>query len=546
MTGELADTERVIVAYIESHVPEDCMLDKISRGTNKSRATVLKYLETLNAKGILDYRLVGRSKLWLLKHAPEKSLTVRHDAIPEPAGDVKRLSDLASEMHRLKAREEALQESIESPDRIVFSIDRALNIISANASFDTIFAGRKNFRELVLPDDAGKLERILMSKVNISADIGILEKPGVYSPYRLEFSRIEEHGEMIGSAAVGESLSGMKRAKKDLEALIYMIRTIGSMRERTTILSETMKSIKEMLLPYSHGMVFMFDSGKPRVEYSTYPAWMNMPLPAYLSSFLYRCATSMETISAAEFEIDSLRSELRDLGIMTMFAIPVIDDDKAMGVILIASPLASVESIKIEDVEMVADEMAGALKMLRLEQVKSEYVNTLVAMNRISGIINSERDDDSMLERSIASTMDTLGFDMGCVYLGGDDEELLLRVHKNMPESLRNMCISGMFKDLFSKAFARQNLVYITADSKDYETLDPAIRANGVRTLLILPIKNGDKVIGLLNMGSKENREYDRVSLENLGSIGLQLGIALERSKLAIRLKAHDDGPIKD
>ena len=546
MTDELVETERVIVAYIESHVPEDCMLDKISRGTNKSRATVLKYLETLNAKGVLEFRLVGRSKLWLLKHVPEKGLIVRHDALPEPAGDVPHLKEIASELHRLKAREGSLQESMESPDRIVFTIDNALNMISSNDSFDTLFKDKKNFKELVLPEDAGVLERVLTSKENTSADIGLLEKPGMYSLYRLEFSRIEDHGDMIGSVVVGESLSGMNRTKKDLEALIYMIRTIGSMHERAQIVSESMKGIKEMLLPYSHGMLFTLDGGKPRAEYSTFRAWIDGPLPSYLDSFLYRCARSMETISANEFEIGSLRSELRDPEIKAMFGIPIIGDEKATGVILLVSPSESVDSIKIEDVEMVADEIAGALKMLRLERVKTEYVNTLVAMNRISGIINSVRDDDSMLERSIASTMETLGFDMGCVYLGGDDEELLLRVHKNMPESLRSMCISGMFKDLFSKAFARQNLVYITADSKDYDTLDPAIRANGVRTLLIVPIKNGDKVIGLLNMGSREIREYDRVSLENLGSIGLQLGIALERSKLAIRLKTQDERPVKD
>ncbi len=546
MTDELVETERVIVAYIESHVPEDCMLDKISRGTNKSRATVLKYLETLNAKGVLGYRLVGRSKLWLLKHAPEKGLIVRHDALPEPAGDVPHLREIASELHRLKTREESLQDSIESPDRIVFTIDSSFNIISSNASFDTLFQGRKNFKELVLPEDAGMLERILMSKESISADIGLLEKPGIYSLYRLEFSRIEEHGVMIGSAAVGESLSSMDRTKKDLEALIYMIRTIGSMHERAQIVSESMRGIKEMILPYSHGMLFTFDGGTPHAEYSTIQAWIDGSLPSYLDSFLHRCATSMETISAGDFEVGSLRSELRDPEIKATFAIPIIGDDKATGVILLATTSDSVNSRKIEDVEIVADEIAGALKMLQLERVKSEYLNTLVAMNRISGIINSVRDDDSMLERSIASTMETLGFDMGCVYLGGDDEELLLRVHKNMPESLRNMCISGMFKDLFSKAFARQNLVYITADSKDYDTLDPAIKANGVKTLLIVPIKIGNKVIGLLNMGSRDIREYDRVSLENLGSIGLQLGIALERSKLAIRLKTHDERPVKD
>jgi DNA-binding MurR/RpiR family transcriptional regulator len=63
---ELSNTERLIVSYIKSHPPEDCMLDKITRGTSRSRATVLKYLEILHAKEILDFKFVGRSNLYLL------------------------------------------------------------------------------------------------------------------------------------------------------------------------------------------------------------------------------------------------------------------------------------------------------------------------------------------------------------------------------------------------------------------------------------------------------------------------------------------------
>ncbi|MBP2045706.1 hypothetical protein [Methanobacterium aggregans] len=57
---ELSSTERLIVAYIKSHPPEDCMLDKITLGTSRSRATVLKYLEILNAKGCFNLQICGQ------------------------------------------------------------------------------------------------------------------------------------------------------------------------------------------------------------------------------------------------------------------------------------------------------------------------------------------------------------------------------------------------------------------------------------------------------------------------------------------------------
>ena len=126
---------------------------------------------------------------------------------------------------------------------------------------------------------------------------------------------------------------------------------------------------------------------------------------------------------------------------------------------------------------------------------------------------------------------------MGCIYLKDDSEELTLRVHRNLPENLKKMCMAGMFKDLFSKTLEQRNLVYITSESAEYDSLEAPIRASNIKTLLILPIKRGNDIIGLLNMASQQIKTYNKVSLENLSSIGLQLGIALERSRLAIKLE---------
>lgn len=174
--------------------------------------------------------------------------------------------------------------------------------------------------------------------------------------------------------------------------------------------------------------------------------------------------------------------------------------------------------------------------MQRLTSEKEEFANTLLAMNQISTVLNSTSNEDEMLEKAVKSTINSLGFEMGCIYLNDDKEELTLRVHRNLPEGLKNMCMAGMFKDLFSKTLEKQNLVYVTSESEEYDSLEPAVKANGIRTMLILPIKSGDNIIGLLNMGSRQIKHYNDISLENLSSIGLQLGLALEKSRLAIKL----------
>jgi len=74
-TDILSDTEQLVLSYLSTHAPEDCMLDKISLGTGKSRATVLKYLGMLHAKGILEYQIIGRNKLWHVRQAPREKFS---------------------------------------------------------------------------------------------------------------------------------------------------------------------------------------------------------------------------------------------------------------------------------------------------------------------------------------------------------------------------------------------------------------------------------------------------------------------------------------
>jgi GAF domain-containing protein len=99
------------------------------------------------------------------------------------------------------------------------------------------------------------------------------------------------------------------------------------------------------------------------------------------------------------------------------------------------------------------------------------------------------------------------------------------------------MCISGSFDRLFDLAFRERRVIYITRGTPEYAGLSPDVKASGVATVLVMPIRIGDEIVGLLNMGSTEEKRYTQTSLENISSIGLQLGMALERSRLARALE---------
>lgn len=537
---ELSDTERLIVSYIKSHPPEDCMLDKITRNTSRSRATVLKYLGILHAKGILNYKLVGRSKLWILNEnvKEESDYKLEESKKSEPTQEMNDLVMNASKLHNLMSLENDLRQSINSPDTVVFTIDNNMRIVSANNTFERYFKGKTSLIDIISKEQMATFQNALNSMDfdhEVKMELDLAEKPGIYRSYKLVLQSISDDNRVtVGTTIIGEELSQLGRSKRELETLLNITQATSSAEDQKTLLKEVTDGIGN-LIPMKYCGVFLHEGKRLHPVYETEPLFEDVPIE--LEQFMYRAMDSLETLSkdSGDFTLEDLR--LKNGSISMVLAVPIIYQEEAMGSILILSSNTSVSSTSIENVEIAADELAGYIQLQKLVTEKEEFTNTLLTMNRISNILNSVTAEDEILERSVTSTIESLGFEMGCIYLTDDEDELILRVHKNLPSSLRKMCIAGMFTDIFSKTLEEKNVVYITLESADYHSLDPAIAKNGIKTLLIIPIKSGDRIMGLLNMGSRQVKNYNQTSLENLSSIGLQLGLALEKTRNAIEIK---------
>lgn len=536
---ELSNTEKLIISYIKSHPPEECMLDKITRGTSRSRATVLKYLGILHAKGILSYKFIGRSKLWYLSldiDTEVKLTTVHAEKEPKESND---LVSIASNLHSLILKEIDLKKSIDRTDTIIFTTNNNMDLIATNEAFETFFPKINNFREVLGHKQIIIIENTLQSLDSTdkkSIEIDLMEKHGIYRPYIISMHPIlDGKNSIIGTSFIGEEISNSKRTKRDLETLLSIVQAADSSENEENVINE-IKNLISTLIPHKYFEIFLKDGKKIHAAYKIdkkISTLTNNHLPIYLKDFVEKSMDSMETITSKEgdYYLERVKSNLNDSSLSMAFSIPIINEENAIGTILLLTTLESVSSISVENVEIAADELSSYLKMQKLTREREEFANTLIAMNKVSTIINSSEVEDEMLEMAVSEVIKSLGFQMGCIYLNDEDEELTLRVHKNLPENLKNMCMAGMFKDLFSKTFKKQNVVYITPESEEYDSLEPAIRSNNVKTLLILPIKSGNEIIGLLNMGSMQVKSYNDISLENLSSIGLQLGVALERSR---------------
>jgi len=530
----LTETEQLIVSYLGANPPEEGMLDKIALGTGKSRATVLKYLNTLHEKGVLGYRIIGRSKLWMVKNGRARETTL------SPEGTSAGISELASrafELHAALLHRAGLEAGLDTPGTVVFTILADTTIVVKNRPAESLFSGAVTLRDLLQPEEAALLAAALSGKNRggepVSLDLALKEQTGVLRRYHLSLFFPPPAGPAGCIAVIGEDLAGWKRTKGDLASLLYIIRAAGATRTEEELLRVAVKGIRERLVPCRAGIVFL---DAIRVAYS------DLPVPAaalpVLASIAERCRKSLAT--AAIGKDDPAFSVLAALPggkeITGAIAVPILEGEEAVGTILLLTD-DEVPAADIGNIEIVADEVASVLKMQRLDRERNEYVNTLLAQNRLSAILNDEREEEALLSRSIGAVMETLGFEMGCVYIKDEKDVMVPRVKKNMPESLEKMCVSGVFDTLFEQAFAKKAVIYMTPNSPAFATLDPAVRKSSVRTILIIPIRIGDTIEGLLNMGSPKEKQYLPASLDTIAALGLQLGTALERSRFARALE---------
>ncbi len=510
------------------------MLDKITRNTSRSRATILKYLGILNAKGILTYKFVGRSKLWsLIQETETETYKTEQTKTSSTKNDV---ISAATQLHTMKLEETILKTVINHQDTIIFTVNNDMDILISNNTFNMLFKEITNLNKILMPEQlvvVKELRNSLKPTKTFELEVDLMEKYGTYTPYKLTLTPIsDENSNQTGISFIGEELSQVTRSKRELETLLTITQKMGSAQSEDILMMEVARGI-EKLMDCNGIAVVLKENKKLHIKHDTTNR-VKSNFNVY-KQYILDSMDALETkTTSKDIYLDPVKSDTcASMGMMV--SIPIIYEETSIGALLVFTPSISVGSINLENIEMVADELASHIKIQRLSQEKEEFTNTLMAMTHISTILNTVTVEEEMLERSVASTIETLGFDMGCIYLSDNEDELTLRVHKNLPSSLENMCISGMFRDIFQKSLEKQNIVYITPESEEYDSLDPVISKSGIKSLLILPIKSGDRIIGLLNMGSRKVKNYNDISLENLSSIGLQLGLALEVSKTAVK-----------
>ena len=168
-------------------------------------------------------------------------------------------------------------------------------------------------------------------------------------------------------------------------------------------------------------------------------------------------------------------------------------------------------------------------------------------VNAVATALNSSPDVATALEKSLALVGEWLGFDTGWVWLlDHETGQFYNAVARQLPPYLREPVRMAGGECWCLRLFREGRLMPTNIDLIGCSRLgaadktDPPEATQGLRFHASIPLYFGDKPLGIMNVASPSWRELTGEELRILSTIAHQIGVAIERARLAEQAASLD------
>jgi two-component system, NarL family, sensor kinase len=164
----------------------------------------------------------------------------------------------------------------------------------------------------------------------------------------------------------------------------------------------------------------------------------------------------------------------------------------------------------------------------------------LEILNSVAQALNSAADVSQALSRTLALVTELFSLRTGWIWLlNPETQQFYLAAAQNLPPFLQEpVRMSGhwcLCTDLFSKGRLEPSNVGVLSCSRLLEALKARVRQStlGLRYHASIPLYFQDRPLGIINLTGPDERELSEDELRLLATISFQVGIAVERARLA-------------
>jgi len=170
-------------------------------------------------------------------------------------------------------------------------------------------------------------------------------------------------------------------------------------------------------------------------------------------------------------------------------------------------------------------------------------ISVLKAINDISIALGPPLDLTTVLNKAIDKALEATGADNGGILLLDEGrKELELRVYRNVSREFVRAYKRIPFGERATGRAAKTGKPVLIEDAlKDPGALTPALKKEGHRSIVSIPLKGKDRVLGVITLASRQKMFFTSDQFGPLTAIGNQIGIAIENSYLHGRLKKQTE-----
>jgi GAF domain-containing protein len=166
---------------------------------------------------------------------------------------------------------------------------------------------------------------------------------------------------------------------------------------------------------------------------------------------------------------------------------------------------------------------------------KNDYFKTICKVSRVFG---TTLDKDEILELIVKSAIDTMKEKAACLWLADEERD-----------EFRPAAQKGLSEKYFVKPLRSRGIVSIVLkegylharDATTDQRLEEheAKKAEGIASMLIVPVKVKDKVMGVLSLYTSKPRNFSNDEIDFLTALAEQGGMAIEHARLFEKVKEN-------
>ncbi len=170
----------------------------------------------------------------------------------------------------------------------------------------------------------------------------------------------------------------------------------------------------------------------------------------------------------------------------------------------------------------------------RMENELVQRKEELQALYDMSVLINQTLDLDKVLLDAFDKALSLTGFEMGTIHLLNEDGGTLdLKFCKEFsPVLIENVKVLKYGEGVAGKAIQLKKPVIVPIDEYPSSRILPILKEEGVQLTVGIPLVAKEKAVGAITLSSCSFRDLSQREMNLLGSIGNQIGLALENAKL--------------